>query len=264
MSLAHYIGFVSELPSEIIASANSSLVLGATGPFVAYGILAFGASKVFTGVLQFIMPPIHLLFDRLQIGMRRMTWGEARKFIKSHNNSIAVEPYAFALFHFIIAIFLFFALYINFKLSLYTGIVLIACLAYMALTTLLKSSFFYRPKINDYIKKIKGRSNFRQRIGAAFIIAMAPVLVILSFAVGYERMRFLMNLQERQIHNNYYSGYANFLASANGMLLIVEKNEAGRRFLLFTPEYAMGTENKKGAFPLLNINSSQSEPKTKF
>lgn len=252
MSMAHYIGFVLELPKELIAAAGHSLILDVTGPFILYLLLSIGFSRVLTGFLYFLAPLALVIGDRLQAGGKKLTWPEGRKFIRSHNGSMFAEPYALSLIQLIFAIALLFTLYIGFRLSLNTGIALFAYAFIVFLAILLRAGIFNRLRIFHSLRLLPKRRIYREKFLLAFFVAAASALVILSFSVGYERMRLLMSTPDRQIATRHYSGYAKFLAGSDGMLLIVENSTNGRRFILFKPNYAMGIEDKKAAFPPLS------------
>ena len=48
-----------------------------------------------------------------------------------------------------------------------------------------------------------------------------------------------------------FSGYARYLMNSGGVLLVLENSGNDQRYLLFSPEFAMGIERNPQSFPLL-------------
>lgn len=253
MSLAHYAGFVMELPLQIISAAGSTLVPGVTTTFLFYVALCAVLARVTIGFLQVPMLAQFILFDRIEHGKTLHNTKKKRKYVRSYNKLLRNEGYIWLGLQATSFVILLCILYIDLSITWKPAIGIFIAISLVALSGAFRSKLLLILSWEIFIKRVKNRSAFRLNVGSASFITLASALVVTSFALGAMRMTNLKNATPQQISNHYYSGYANLLASSGNTTLAYEKKDGNVRYIFTTPDYAVGVESKQKSFTPLTI-----------
>lgn len=253
MSLAHYAGFVMELPLQIVAAAGGALVPGVTTTFLFYVALCAVLARVIIGFLQVFLLPQIIFLDRVEHGQRLHSTKKKRKYVRSYNTLLRNEGYIWLGLQAISFAICLFGLYIDFNITWKPGVAIFIALTLVALSGAFRAKFLLMLSWASFIKRVKTRSAFRLNAGSASFVTLASALVVTSFALGAMRMSTLKNANPQQLSSQYFSGYANLLASSGSATLAYEKKGEDARYIFATKDYAIGVETKPKAFPPLNI-----------
>lgn len=252
ISFAHYAGFIMELPLQIMAASGGALVTGVTATFVFYVALCAVVSRVGIGMVQ----PFLLLFlvgaGRAEQGYRLASWKKKRKFVRSYNNLMDNEGYYWLGAQVLFFVTLMPALYLKFTLTWKSGLGLLIVLLFISLAVLFRARFLLSLSWTFFMRRFKKRTASKTNVASALFVTIASALVVASFIMGSMRMAFLKSAQPQQITNEYFTGYANLIASSGSSTLLYEHADGKARYIYATPSYALAVESAPKSFALLN------------
>lgn len=245
LSLAHYAGFLMQVPTPILAVAGGPLASGVTATFLFYVFFCAVCARVFISVLQLIMLPALAFSDRLGWTWgRQLTWQQQRRFVRSHSRTIRYEGFAWIAMQSILFLFMMLAIYVEFTFTWVSGAVLAVSIPLVVLSGLVRSGYFLQPARRIFMRKIKARRlRFGQAVSAAFVTTTAALIVV-AFAMGIMRASLLRSQTSHKVVTKHFEGTANVIASSDGVLLLYQKAGADFRYLYFCPEFTTSVETR--------------------
>ena len=251
ISLAHYAGFISELPLQIVAAAGGTMASGVTATFLFYVALCAVLARVTVGILQLFLLPQLFFTDRAGHGFKLQGIGNIRKYVRSYNRLLHNEGYIWLSLQVIIFLICLLGLYIDFNLSWKSVLVISLALLVITLSGAFRTRFLLFLHWKPFIKRIRQRNSFRLNVASAAFVTIASALVITSFFIGQMRMTLLKTENSQQIINPYFVGYAKLLASSGSSTLLFEEDKGNERYIYTTREYALASESIIKSFPML-------------
>jgi len=252
---AHYVGFLSQVPLQILAASGSNLVFGITTTFLFY--IAFSA--ILARILVLAIYPLLLPFFIADIHLRHtfklQNLSQKKKFVQNYNNILKNENLALIVLQLILFLTILPSIYLDPIPSWKTILPLVTIFLLIVISGLFRAKFLLLFSIKKYINRIKKYSYEKINALSATLLTIAMALVILSFIMGKMRIEMLINSQPQQITNQYYRGYANFLASSDSSTLLFEKKNGKMRYIYVTDNYALAVESEPKSFPLLGLQT---------
>ncbi|WP_062066415.1 hypothetical protein [Cellvibrio sp. OA-2007] len=254
LSLAHYAGFLMKVPLHIVAVAGMPLAKSVTATFLFYLFFSAVSARVITSMLQLILLPFFAVLDRLEPGFRRrMNRADQRRFVRSHSRTIKWEGYIWLIIQALFFLLLMLGIYVKFSINLANGVALFASLAFIILSGLVRSGFFLQPKLHTFIRKIKSRPARSGRAVSGAFVTVTGALIIISFLLGGMRANLLREQEPHFVMTKEFSGRATVIASAEGSLLLFQKEGSELRYIYFSTDFTATIETKP-VFSPLNID----------
>lgn len=248
-SLAHYAGFLVKVPLQIVAVAGMPLAKGVTATFLFYVFLCAVFARVLTSILQLVVLPFLSLIDRLECGFaRKMDWRHQRRFVRSHTQTIKWEGYIWIFIQAVLFLLLMLGIYVEFKITWISGGGLFVSIVLVLLSGLVRSGFFLQPSPSVFSRKIRERPERAGQAASAAFSTMTAALIIIAFFLGDMRASLLRDQELQATKANDFTGMAAVIASADGALLLFQKQGGERRYIYLTSEFSTSTETK-AVFP---------------
>lgn len=252
ISLAHYAGFILWLPLQIMAASGGALAAGVTATFVFYVALCAVVSRVVIGMVQ----PFLLLYlvgaGRVEQGYSLQSWKKKRKFVRSYNNLMDNEGYYWLSAQVLLFVTFLPTIYLEFTLTWKSGLGLLIVLFFISLVVLLRARFLLSLSWTFFVRRFENRTASKNNMASALLVSIASALVVASFVMGSMRMASLKSAQPQQITNEYFTGYANLIASSGSSTLLYEHAEGKARYIYVTSDYALAVESTPKSFALLD------------
>jgi len=255
ISLAHYAGFLSKVPLQIVAASGSDLIIGVTGTFIFYISFCAIMSRVMVGILLPFLLTILLFAGRVEQGFRLKSISKKKKFIKHYNYMVANENIFVTLVQLVVFLPLMLKLYVDTEYSVPFIVLAITAILFVVLSGLFRTKFLLQCSWNKFTNRMKCRPVEKDHVTSAVIFTAISSLVILSYVMGLMRMDLLKSATPQQITNPYYQGYANLLASSGSFVLIYQHVNGEARYMYLASGYALAVESKPMSFPLLGSES---------
>jgi hypothetical protein len=250
LSLAHYAGFLMKVPLQIVAVAGMPLVKGVTATFLFYVFFCAVFARVLTSILQLAVLPFIGAADRSPDFYRKMDWSRQRRFVRSHSGTIKWEGLIWVAIQSLMFLLMMLSIYVEFSGTWTSVAGLVASIILIIMTGLLRSGFFLQPKPRIFLKKIKARPVRAGRAASAAFVTTTSALIIVAFFMGTMRASLLRDQQEHSIVTKEFVGKAAVIASADGVLLLLQKKESEMRYIYSTAEFTAAIETKS-VFPPL-------------
>lgn len=245
LSLAHYAGFLTNVPLQIVAVAGMPLAKGVTATFLFYVFFCAVFARVLTSMLQLVVLPFLALTDRLERGFRRkMDWKHQRRFVRSHTQTIKWEGHIWIGIQAVFFLLLMLGVYVKFTITWISGFGLFASIVLVLLSGLVRSGFFLQPSPSVFSRKIRKRTARSGRAASAAFVTITAALIIVAFFLGSMRASLLRDQEPQATKTNDFTGMATVVASSEGALLLFQKLGDERRYIYFTPEFATSKETK--------------------
>lgn len=253
LSLAHYAGFLVQVPLQIVAIAGLPLAKGVTATFLFYVFFCAVFARVLTSMAQLVVLPFFALSDRLERGFRRkMDWAHQRRFVRSHSRTIKWEGHVWVVIQVILFLLLMLGTYVKFTITWVSGVGLFVSMVLVILAGLVRSGFFLQPNLHAFSRKIKTRPARSGRTASAAFVTITGALVIVAFFLGGMRASLLRDQEPQMTLTKAFAGMATVIASSEGALLMFQKQGEEIRYVYFTPEFATSIETKP-VFPPLGF-----------
>lgn len=253
LSLAHYAGFLSSVPLQIVAVAGVSLAKGVTTTFLFYLFFCAVSARVLIAIVQLATLPFLALSDRLGRGFRRtMDWPRQRRFVRTHSETIKWEGIVWILMQALLFLFLMLGIYIKFSVTWLSGMALLLSIVLVVLSGLVRSGFFLQPKPRTFIRKIRTRRVRSGRTASATFVTITGALVVVAFFMGAMRASLLRDQTAQRIVTKEFTGMAAVIASSEGALLLFQKQNADLRYIYSAPEFTTSIETKPVFPPIGN------------
>ncbi|MYN09202.1 hypothetical protein [Pseudoduganella aquatica] len=253
LSLAHYAGFLMKVPLQIVAVAGMPLVRGVTATFLFYVFFCAVFARVLASILQLAVLPFIAVTDRIDPAFhRKMDWPHQRRFVRSHSRTIKWEGLIWIGIQSLMFLLMMLSIYVEFAGTWTSVAGLFASIVLVILTGLLRAGFFLQPKPKTFINKIKARRVRAGRASSAAFVTATAALIIIAFFMGVMRAHLLRDQQEHPIVTKEFSGKAAVIASADGALLLLQKQGAEMRYIYSTAEFTASIETKS-VFPPLGM-----------
>lgn len=251
LSLAHYAGFLMNVPLQIVAVAGMPLAKGVTATFLFYVFFCAVSARVSISILQLVALPVFAAIDRLEPGFRRrMSWPHQRRFVRSHSRTIKYEGYIWIFIQAFLFLLLMLAIYVKFTITWISGVGLFMSIVLIVLSGLVRSGFFLQPKPRTFIRKIKTRPTHSGRAASAVFSTTTAALIIMAFFMGSMRASLLRDQQPHMIATKEFADMAAVIASSDGSLLLFQKQAADFRYIYFAPEFTTSMETKSVFAPI--------------
>ena len=251
LSLAHYAGFLMEVPLQIVAVAGLPLAKGVTATFLFYVFFCAVSARVLISILQLIMLPFLAVTDRIQRGFpRRMTWPHQRRFVRSHSDTIKWEGFVWFLMQLLLFVFLMLAIYVKFTMTWLSGIGVLISIMLVILSGLVRAGFFLQPRMRTFIHKIKKRRARFGRAASAAFVTLTAAFIIVAFFMGAMRASLLRDQNPHIVMTKDFTGAATVIASSEGSLLLFQKHGEEFRYIYSASEFTASMETKP-VFPPL-------------
>lgn len=251
LSLAHYAGFLMNVPLQIVAVAGMPLAKGVTATFLFYMFFCAVFARVLTSMLQLGVLPFLALFDRLGRGFnRKMDWTHQRRFVRSHTQTIKWEGHVWIAIQAILFLLLMLGIYVKFTITWISGIELFTSIVLALLSGLVRSGFFLQPSPSAFSRKIRQRPARSGRAASAAFSTMTAALIIVAFFMGSMRASLLRDHEPQMTTTEDFTGMATVIASSEGALLLFQKQGVELRYIYSTPEFTTSIESKP-VFPPL-------------
>lgn len=251
LSLAHYAGFLMNVPLQIVAVAGMPLAKGVTATFLFYMFFSAVFARVLTSMLQLVVLPFLALTDRLDRGLsRKMDWAHQRRFVRSHTQTIKWEGYVWISIQAILFFIIMLGIYVKFTITWISGIGLFASILLVLLSGLVRSGFFLQPSPGAFSRKIRQRPVRSGRAASAAFVTITAALIVLAFFMGVMRASLLRDHELQTIMTKNFTGMATIIASSEGALLLFQKKDIDFRYIYSTPDFMTSIETKP-VFPPL-------------
>lgn len=251
LSLAHYAGFLMDVPLQIVAIAGALLAKDITATFLFYMFFSAVSARVLTSILQLVVLPFLAAADRLERGMRRkMSWAQQRRFVRSHTETIKWEGLAWVAFQILLFLFVMLGIYVKFTVTWISGVGLFVSMILATMAGLVRSGFFLQPKLKPFVRKIRTR---RARLGkatSATFVTATSALIIGAFFMGFMRASLLREQKPHMILTKEFTGMAAVIASSEDALLLFQRQGKEFRYIYSTREFAITIETKPVFQPL--------------
>lgn len=251
ISLAHYAGFLSIIPLQIVAASGSDLAFGVTATFLFYISLSAIMARVIVGIFLPLVLPAIVIAGRIEHGIRLKSLSKKKKFVKSYNVLLESENLFVVASQLVIFTFILFGLYLEPKPTWSSVTLIIVVLILVILSGLFRAKFLLVFDINKYISMINKRPVEKVNAVSALFFTVVAAMVVFSYVIGLMRINTLISSQPQQITNRYFKGYANLLASSGSSALLYQKQNGNERYMYLTADYALAVESKPKSFPLL-------------
>jgi hypothetical protein len=251
LSLAHYAGFLMNVPLQIVAVAGMPLAKGVTATFLFYVFFCAVFARVLTSMLQLVVLPFLALTDRLERGFRRkMDWKHQRRFVRSHTQTIKWEGHIWIAIQAVLFLLLMLGIYVKFTITWISGVGLFASIILVLLSGLVRSGFFLQPSPSAFSRKIRKRPARSGQAASAAFVTITAALIIVAFFMGGMRASLLRDQEPQATKTNDFNGTAAVIASSEGALLLFQKLGDARRYIYFTPEFTTSIETKPVFSPI--------------
>jgi hypothetical protein len=255
LSLAHYAGFLMNVPLQILAVAGMPLAKGVTATFLFYVFFCAVCARVLTSILQLVILPLIALADRLERGFRRrMDWSHRRRFVRSHSQTIKWEGVAWIFFQAFLFLLSMLAIYVKFTITWTSAAWLLLSIILVVLSGLVRCGFFLQPKPKIFYRKIKARRARSGRAASAAFVTITGALIIVAFFMGAMRAQLLRDQAPHRIVTKEFTGQAAVIASSDGALLLFQRQGAEMRYIFSAPEFTASMETKSVFSPIGSRN----------
>lgn len=245
LSLAHYAGFLMNVPLQIVAVAGMSLAKGVTATFLFYMFFCAVFARVFTSMLQLVVLPFLALTDRLERGFsRKMDWTHQRRFVRSHTQTIKWEGHIWIAIQAFLFLLLMLGIYVEFTITWISGVGLFTSIVLVLLSGLVRSGFFLQPSPSTFSRKIKKRPARSGRAASAAFVTITAALILVAFFMGGMRASLLRDQEPQMTMTKDFTGMATVIASSEGALLLFQKQGIELRYIYSTPEFTTSIETK--------------------
>lgn len=251
LSLAHYAGFLMKVPLQIVAVAGMPLVRGVTATFLFYVFFCAVFARVLASILQLAVLPFIAAADRLHPAFyRKMDWSRQRRFVRSHSRTIQWEGLIWIGIQSLMFLLMMLSIYVEFAGTWASVAGLFASIILVVLTGLLRAGFFLQPKPKIFVNKIRARPVRAGRAASAAFVTATAALIIIAFFMGAMRASLLRDQQAHPIVTKEFEGKAAVIASADGALLLFQKQGTEMRYIYSTAEFTASIETKSVFLPL--------------
>ncbi|MDZ5631891.1 hypothetical protein [Janthinobacterium sp. GMG1] len=251
LSLAHYAGFLMEVPLQIVAVAGMSLAKGVTATFLFYVFFCAVVARVVTSILQLVILPFIVVNDRLERGLRvKMDLSRQRLFVRSHSQTIKWEGIIWIVFQAMAFLLIVLGIYVEFKITWISAAGLLVAIVLIILSGLVRSGFFLQPNPRIFIKKIKTRRARSGRVASAAFVTTTAALIIVAFFIGDMRASLLRDQKAHTIVTKEFTGMATVIASSGGQVLLYQRQGSESRYIYSTPEFTTSVESKRVFTPI--------------
>ena len=248
ISLSHYVGFIVDLPTGIVAASGGSLVAGVTSIFIFYLTFSVIFAKVFTAILQPFLFPLYILISRLLLGLKLTGLRKRKKFVRDYNGFVNTESYTLLTMQVVLATIIMGILYLEPPTNKKSAIVVLSALLILLTVFLFRARFFLLCNPRLFFNRIRKREKDKSIAITGVIVTLITFSIVASFFIGSMRMTLLKKNKPQQITNSYFRGYANLLASSGLSALIYEKRNNEYRYMYITNDYALAVESNPNIF----------------
>ncbi len=243
LSLAHYAGFLMNVPLQIVSVAGLSFAKNVTATFLFYLFFSAVIARVLSSVLQLVVLPFVAINDLPRLG-RPIEWSQQRRFVRSHTQTIKWEGAVWVVVQGFVFFFMMLALYLKFATTWVSVTMLLISVAAIIASGLMRSGFFLQPKPKSFIRKTTTRpARSGRAISAAFVTTTAAMIVV-AFFMGGMRASLLRDQVSQRVVSKEFEGKATVIASAEGALLLYQKEGTEFRYVYSSPEFTTSIESK--------------------
>ncbi|MGJ7514584.1 hypothetical protein ACSFE6_09650 [Pseudomonas baetica] len=224
LGTVHYIGFLMEIPFEIVSIVSLKFLTNFVATFTFYLTFCYMATKVFAFVIS------QLYYSALA-PLAALTFAASRKFPerlrkparRMHRETNIAEKLIYWVFFLVIFSFMFNFSYLKFDYST-VGRMTWMWVGGISFAAILKSGIMIRP--TTQIKRIldKKRIALRRSLIRDYIYLLTGSAVALSFYTGMLRFEKIMTEDVVNFRSEQYQGQARVLLSIDDAYLLVESS----------------------------------------
>jgi hypothetical protein len=249
--LAHYAGFLFEVPLQIVAVAGMPLASGVTATFLFYVFFCAVIARVLTAIFQLVALPLLALVDRVGAKFRRkMDWSHQRRFVRTHTETIKWEGYVWGALQIVLFLLTMLGLYVKFAFTAVSAAGLVGSIIVTLLSVLVRCGFFLQPKPRVFVRKIKTRRVRYARAASSAFVTVTAALTIAAFFMGSMRASLLRDQAPHMLVSKDFTGLATIIASSEGALLLFQKQEKELRYIYSAPNFTTSMETKPVFAPI--------------
>lgn len=219
---AHYIGFLIEIPFEMLSLISLEFAASFIALFAFYLTLSYTVSKVFSFALSQFYYSISALVASGVLAFRNARPKKpSSKLVKLHKDTPLLEKVSYWLAISICFPFLFNFSYLRLNIEQTSQLIAVTFFSILV-ASILKTEILIRPK--RQIRRIldKKRSALRRRLFRDYIYLAAGSAVALSFYTGYLRYEKIMHEERPYIEHKKYNGWAKILMKSGSSYLLVD------------------------------------------
>lgn len=246
LASAHYSGFMSHVPFELVSIIAVDLLPSFISVFAFYFILCYSIARVFAfAIAQFYASFFHML-AAIALRLRRH-WPErfGRVGVKVYKEAIHYEPVLYWFFCFLILLFVFNFAYLGFKYSA-VSIFSLVLGAGMVVALVFKAGFFARSPL-VVVKRLFNakRVALRRAVLKSCLYFLTGGALALSFYTGYIRFDKVRGEDEVYLEVGGFSGKVNVVMSSNGSFVALDQKTTPETFYFLNDKLMVVLEDKK-------------------
>ena len=246
LASAHYSGFMSHVPFELVSIIAVDLLPSFISVFAFYFILCYSIARVFAfAIAQFYASFFHML-AAIALRLRRH-WPKrfGRAGVKIYKEAIHYESVFYWLFCLLILLFVFNFAYLGFNYS-EVSIFSLVLGAGMVVALVFKAGFFARSPL-VVIKRLFNmkRVALRRTVLKACLYFLTGGALVLSFYTGYIRFDKVRGEDEVYLEVGKFSGKVNVIMSANGSFVVIDQKTTPETFYFLNDELMIRLKEKE-------------------
>ena len=226
LASAHYSGFMSQVPFEMISITAVDFLPAFISVFVFYFVLSYSIARVFAfGLSQFYMSVFYSMLV-LPLWLRKKWPEKFRKSgVKTYKEITKLDPFIYWLILGCILVYVFNFSYLKFDYFKIGGHVkFLAISVFVAL--IFKAGFTIRNPLVVFKRMVnKRRVAYRRSLLKAFIYFLTGFSLGLSFYAGVLRYDKVVAEDAVNLKIGEYSRFVNLLVSSGGAFLAVDKSQ---------------------------------------
>lgn len=234
LGTVHYIGFLMEVPFEIVSIASLKFLTNFVATFTFYLTFCYMVTKVFSfAISQFYYSALAPLAALTFAASKRFPGWLKKPARKMHRETNLAEKLIYWAFFVIIFSFIFNFSYLKFDYYL-VGRMTWMLLIGITLAAMLKSGILIRPKTQIQRILDKKRVALRRSLLRDYSYFLAGSAVAISFYTGMLRFDKIMSEDVVVFNNGKYQGQVHVLLSMDDAYLLIESSFKKQTFLYLT------------------------------
>lgn len=245
LGTAHYIGFLSNIPSEVLTIISLKFLTSFVSVFVFYLMFGFYAAKVFAFAFsQFY----YCLFAPFFVFLRKLAgsnlFRQKKAALKIYKESDFPEKIVYWMAFLSIFFAVLFALYLRLNYELVSRQAIVGA-GVLVLAAFFKTGILNRPKKQLLRILDKRRVSLRRKLTREYAVFLSSVAVLVSFYSGLLRCEMLAAERAAYLEVGKYSGSAKILLSSGDEFLALDDDfyiYSSSDFFIKIPKVLTGRE----------------------
>lgn len=239
LGTVHYIGFLIEVPFEIVSVASLRFVTSFVATFTFYVMFCYMVTKVFSfAISQFYYSALAPLAALTIAASKRFPKWLAKPAKKMHRETNIAEKLIYWVFFFLIFTVMFNFAYLDFDFSTVGQLTWMGVIG-VVIASILKSGILIRPKTQIQRILDKKRIALRRSLMRDYSYLLAGSVVAISFYTGMLRFEKMMTEDLVNFESERFRGQVHVLLNVNDTYLLVETGFKKRIFIFLTESMMM-------------------------